>query len=278
MILSRRIIMLKGLPASGKTTWAKQQPGHKRVNKDDLRAMLDCSEHSKENEQFVLKVRNFIVEEAMRCNLPVIVDDTNIMPYHEETLREIAKKHNAPFEVKIFDVPIEVCIERDSKREHPVGAKVIQEMASKHMIVERYLDEEGRAECVICDIDGTIAKMVDRGPYDWQKVGNDHPVQKVIDVVLKASDRRDLIFLSGRDGSCEQITQAWLQQHIMRPFKLYMRNADDNRKDVIIKKELFNEHVAGRYNVACVFDDRDQVVKLWRDMGLQCFQVNYGNF
>ena len=49
-----KLIMTKGLPASGKSTWAKQylddNPGTKRVNKDDLRAMLDNGKWSKRNE------------------------------------------------------------------------------------------------------------------------------------------------------------------------------------------------------------------------------------
>jgi predicted ABC-type ATPase len=64
------LYMTKGLPGSGKTTWAKEMVSKskgsvKRVNKDDLRAMLDAGEWSKENEKFVLKVRDFIIEKAL---------------------------------------------------------------------------------------------------------------------------------------------------------------------------------------------------------------------
>jgi hypothetical protein len=52
----------------------------------------------------------------------------------------------------------------------------------------------------------------------------------------------------------------------------------DMRKDAVIKQELFDKYVAGKYNVLFVLDDRNQVVDFWRSIGLTCFQVNYGNF
>ena len=59
--------MLKGLPASGKSTYAKKlaNKGWTRVNKDDLRAMLNDGKWSRSNEKFVLKVRDFIVADAL---------------------------------------------------------------------------------------------------------------------------------------------------------------------------------------------------------------------
>lgn len=60
---------------------------------------------------------------------------------------------------------------------------------------------------------------------------------------------------------------------------LYIRKAKDFRKDAIIKRELYEAHIKGRYDVLMVLDDRDQVVKMWRqELGLPCLQVDYGNF
>ena len=91
------LIMLKGLPASGKTTYAKKMIDEapknsiKRVNKDDLRAMIDNGTWSKGNEKFILVVRDNIVMEALITGKHIIVDDTNLVPKHEERLRELAK-------------------------------------------------------------------------------------------------------------------------------------------------------------------------------------------
>lgn len=133
-----KIIMLQGLPASGKSTWAKrfvlEHPNHKRVNKDDLRAMLDAGKYSKTNEKFVLKIRDILIREALLERKSVIVDDTNFHPSHEHQVRKIAHEleqkiqHPIGFEIRIFDTPVEECIRRDMQRPHPVGERVIRSM------------------------------------------------------------------------------------------------------------------------------------------------------
>jgi len=50
------------------------------------------------------------------------------------------------------------------------------------------------------------------------------------------------------------------------------------RKDVIIKQEIYEEHIKDKYDVLFVMDDRNQVVEFWRSIGLTCFQVAEGNF
>jgi hypothetical protein len=87
-----------------------------------------------------------------------------------------------------------------------------------------------------------------------------------------------VILLSGRDESCREETDKWLDRWGIFYDQLIMRTANDNRKDSIIKEELFNEHIKNKYNIHAVFDDRDQVVAVWRKLGLKCFQVEYGHF
>lgn len=136
--------------------------------------------------------------------------------------------------------------------------------------------------CVICDIDGTLAHMKDRGPFDWARVGTDEldeQVALVLEAVRAADEKYRIILLSGRDGSCEPETVAWLEEHWVDYDDLFMRTAGDNRKDSIIKRELYEKHIADKYNVLCVFDDRNQVVDMWRnELGLTCFQVAEGDF
>ena len=57
-----------------------------------------------------------------------------------------------------------------------------------------------------------------------------------------------------------------------------MRATGDNRNDAIVKNEIFDTYIRDKWNVVCVLDDRDRVVKRWRELGLACFQVNYGAF
>lgn len=133
----KTIYLTKGLPASGKTYWAKQKQGEDsnmvRINKDDLRAMLHNSVWSKGREQFVLEVRDMLIEKALKEGHNVIVDDTNFHPKHEVAIKNIAKQYDAKVEVIMFDTPFEVCLERDKVRPNSVGEAVIRDMYERYV-------------------------------------------------------------------------------------------------------------------------------------------------
>lgn len=88
----------------------------------------------------------------------------------------------------------------------------------------------------------------------------------------------EIIFMSGRSDEFREVTEEWLDMHGFGDHELHMRAHGDQRKDSIVKHELFWNEVADRYNVIGAVDDRNQVVDLWRSMGITCFQVNYGDF
>ena len=88
-----------------------------------------------------------------------------------------------------------------------------------------------------------------------------------------------VILFSGRDETCRNLTQEWLIENGVHYDDLFMRPKNDNRKDSLVKKELYEQHIKESYDVLFVLDDRNQVVDMWRkDLDLPCFQVNYGNF
>ena len=60
--------------------------------------------------------------------------------------------------------------------------------------------------------------------------------------------------------------------------QLHMRKKGDMRKDAVIKKEMFEKHVKNNFNVCFIFDDRQLVVEMWREMGITCLQVAPGDF
>jgi len=296
-----KLIMTKGLPASGKSTWAKSMGGYKRINKDDLRAMLDNGKWSGANEKFVLEIRDFLVQHALINGFNVIVDDTNLHPKHEERLKQIVKDYNQQilmpgkkplweFEIKDFtDVPIEVCIERDLKRPNSVGEKVIRNMYKQFLAPkpEPIVSDPKLPLCIICDIDGTLAKMGDRSPYDWSKVGLDTLNFSVANVLntYKALDAQNplweetrIIIVSGRDSICRTETKRWLEENCIEYHHLFMRKKGDNRDDRIVKKEIYETKIKGKANVLFVLDDRNKVVEMWRSLGLTCLQVAEGDF
>lgn len=293
-----KLYFLTWLPASGKSTWAKEQValnphGTVRVNKDDLRAMCHNSVWGKDNEKLICKIRDDIILEAIDSGRNVIVDDTNFEPKHLESIKQVVSISHHPEQVtieeKFFDVPFEECMVRDAKRgDKSVGAEVIKAMYDKYLkpIEEQQMVEfeqdPSLPDCVIVDIDGTVAKMNGRGPHEYHRVSEDLPQKDIIDLVhILHNSGNKIIFLSGRKPSCKNDTNNWLYKNYLylRDSELYMReDENDNRKDFIFKEEAYNKYIKGKYYVKYVLDDRDQVVQLWRRLGLRCLQVANGDF
>lgn len=292
-----KMILTRGIPGSGKTSWAKDQKGFIRINRDDIRAMLfSVILYSKEQEEQVTTIQHSALKAALKAGQNVIIDDTNLNNKFVRQLMKIGQSFGAEVGFKDFtDVPLEVCIDRDINRDRIVGASIITKFYNDRIKgrklplpiptlptynVQPVVPQAGLREVVICDIDGTVAKMVDRGPYDWKRVGEDNPVQDVLDTVYSMElAGYKILFTSGRDGVCRTETNDWLLENYEGIYwELLMRAEKDNRPDWIIKAEIFDQEIRGKYNVRMVFDDRDQVVQMWRRMGLTVSQVAEGDF
>lgn len=295
------VIICKGLPASGKSTFAREwveedKKNRVQVEKDQIRKMSELFEggkynHRRGDESIVLKERDRQIHSALVKGKSVISSDTNLVQKRVAQITNIAKKYNAEVTVKSFlDVPLKDLIERDKKREDPVGEQVIREMF--HKLVKTmptyYRWVEGREICVISDIDGTLTRgPKNRSPYDWSKVGNDaiNPATSaILDGISFIHGRNGVgevktFLFSGRDSVCRPETEEWLERHDIEYDALYMRDQDDSRNDALIKKELFDKHIRDKYNVLFVLDDRPRVCDMWRDeLGLNVFQIGDVNY
>ncbi len=276
----------RGLPGSGKTTWSKlvqsQYPDTLVVCKDDLRAMLNDSKFSKSNERLVLKIRDDIIVSAVAAHRPIIVCDTNLDDKHLEHIRQLVGG-SATIEIKDFTaIPVDECIARDLVRANSVGEQVIRKMYNRYLAPElpkRQLDPRLR-NAIICDLDGTLALLNGRDPYDASTCEQDKinsPIYRVVAGMM--ADGHVLIVTSGRSEEHREQTERWLTSVALTDYEmLLMRPVGDTRKDATVKEEMFRQHIDGKYNVVCVFDDRDSVVRLWRSLGLTCLQVAEGAF
>ena len=311
------VIATVGIPASGKSTWSKEQvndkpdrPNYARVNRDDFRLMLKNAQMCDPKIENIISTLSFQAIDALLAKgVNVIVDNTHLKPEYLEALAEHVK-YKANFRVQLFDTSLEKAIEYDKLRDKKVGEQVIRKMwkdyrslVDSHDNAKVFNPRKKQTEihknpvfdpnlefAVLCDLDGTLAHMNGkRGPFDWLKTDVDD-----LDEVVAMSIRdhmalgHKIIFMSGRSEEGRKPTEEWLEFYGFKYHALYMRKktyvngagieVPDFRKDNIIKEELYNEHVKGKFNVRHVYDDRQQVVDMWRKLGIKVYQVAKGDF
>lgn len=133
---------------------------------------------------------------------------------------------------------------------------------------------------MVCDIDGTLALIGDRNPYDWRNSKEDL-LNSPVAVVLHGLHATGLavVYVSGRPEEARPITQRWLDLRVGIWGELHLRADGDGRRDAIVKREIYETAIRPRFDVQLVLDDRSQVVEMWRsDLHLPCFQVAAGDF
>lgn len=136
---------------------------------------------------------------------------------------------------------------------------------------------DGKEDVFIFDIDGTLAKHVNRGPFEENKVLTDELITPVAKVLHCLKRDYGVIFVSGRTDGCREDTIKWIAREIgIHNPTLFMRKKGDSRKDSVIKKEIYDEHIVPYYNIVGVFDDRLQVCRWLYEEGIFCFNVNQG--
>jgi predicted ABC-type ATPase len=307
-----QIWLTYGLPASGKSSWAKQQVEDSnvktvRVNMDDIRSMLGfgiCGvlPWSKELENTALMVQDQAILSAVKAGKDVIVDNTHI----EEKMPKRIKRlfdGDVTFRVKDFTgVSVSDCIFYDNRRGllggHSVGADVIRKMAGrlsspKWSLTEKYMNDvvlsplyvpdQSKPLAIVYDLDGTVARHDHRSPYDYSRLDTDGLHTEIADIISKYSnyDGYFALALSGRPDVDNNRVQTldWLYRKDVPCDHLFMRPADmlkDNDADV--KQFLFDTHIRDNFNVEFWLDDRDRVVRRLRKLGIKVLQVADGDF
>jgi len=198
---------------------------------------------------------------------------------------------------KAFPVDVEECVARDASRSQICGEEVIRRMYERyvkgkgilkdnqyyyppHTITEPANQDATLRHAVICDLDGTAANIDWRNPYDASKCDQDPPVDAVIELVVAMRNAgHDLVFVSGREDKFYEQTVKFLDAHVGGQYNLFMRKEGDKRKDTIVKREIYENHIMDKWYVKFVVDDRPAVVRMWRyDLGLFVLAVNDKEF
>lgn len=309
--------ILRGIPASGKSThayeWLREAPRRFRSNRDDMRMRLfGRYVLPKEDEDAITDIQHGEISLHLRNGIDVIVDDTNLRAATVKDLLKIAHKAGADVEHMDFPIDVNVAVQRNAERAakggHDVPEPVIRSFYDRYLdkgkfpefpsITEEDMDivpveyTPGLPEAYLVDIDGTVAHGYFEEPsknhkngrrrkaFEWDRVGEDDPALNVIQTVNSLRNAGEkIIFMSARKDICFEETYAWIVDHFgWEPEHLYMRRTNDDRPDNITKSEMFDKNIRGKFNIIACFDDRDKVVKQYREMGLTVYQVAYGDF
>ncbi len=300
--MTKKLVVLCGISGSGKSTYAHKQFTENPlttvvVNRDKIRELLfGYTEESIKDyylrpdlgklEKQVTLFEDTLIHDGLNLGKTVIVDATHLTVAYLKRYEFF----NVPIEYVYFDVFVTEALDRDSKRTRQVGKDVITVQYHRFRSLERLSNftpitfEQCKSlpTAILYDIDGTIAKMHNRSAYDWKRVGEDKTIDEVVATIdyiaeLDRENRPKVIICTGRDGICLEETEDWLMDNGIHYDEIFIREEGDQRPDYIVKEEMWRE-IAKNYYIKAMYDDRNQVVRRARALGLKVFQVEYGNF
>lgn len=301
-----KLLILVGAPGSGKSTFARYflrtEDNWIRVNRDDFRLMqFGDSLMIPFYEERISKMVEASVLTLLKSDTNVIIDATNTSL---RTIQDMIHTYTeyADISFKVFDLPVNELVKRCDKRYEETGKFISKSVVERNVAnlkhtLEKFdfapiprkvqvattsyaTQDKNLPKAVICDLDGTLSLLNGRDPYNAATCDNDL-LNEPVAAALKMAKRRgyQVILLSGREDKFREPTVRFLDKHQIGYDLLLMRTSNDFRKDNIIKRELFEGEIQGKYFVEFLLDDRNQVVDMWRkDLHLPCFQVNYGDF
>lgn len=298
----KQLIVTVGCPGSGKSTWAqeycKTRPGWYVVNRDNIRVGLmgitnrNEYKYSKAREQIVTDTAKMQIMAIMakESTKGVIVADTNLNENRRDDFKNLAGVEGWSYHEEVFDVPWLELLKRNLHRgEGAVPVDVLRQMFWKfceYKGMPVYNGTPGKPKAVIFDVDGTLAKMVGRSPYDLEKCGTDYPNPMVVSYAKMLHDQGyKIIVVSGRESGTKDeptryydLTSKWIEEQSIHADDHLQRAQGDSRSDMIVKEEIFWRDIAPYYDVKLAVDDRAQVVEMWRRIGVECWQVDHGDF
>ena len=301
-----KLLILVGAPGSGKSTFARYflrtEDNWIRVNRDDFRLMqFGDSLMIPFYEERISKMVEASVLTLLKSDTNVIIDATNTSL---RTIQDMIHTYTeyADIRLKVFDLPLDELVKRCDKRYEETGKFISKSVVERNVAnlkhtLEKFdfapiprkvqvattsyaTQDKNLPKAVICDLDGTLSLLNGRDPYNAATCDNDL-LNEPVAAALKMAKQRgyQVILLSGREDKFREPTVRFLDKHQIDYDLLLMRTSNDFRKDNIIKRELFESEIQGKYFVEFLLDDRNQVVDMWRkDLHLPCFQVNYGDF
>lgn len=304
------LILTRGIPGSGKTTWAKKLVADNpdtmvRVNRDDLRF-----EHygkyviSKKQERQITVIQQQRVREALASGKDAVVDDTNASPMALSGWRNVAEEFDGKVQMKFqdFNVDPQECIRRDNQRraqgQRGTGKQVIESFANRALDRNGKLKpipahiaapiktpppSEERPNGVIFDMDGTLCdvRMVrhhvrgkDRNFHAFHTESEFCPPNLHVLEMAKDLEGTDVkvVIVTAREERYRALTERWLNKHGVEYDELITRPYGDQRPDYETKKEILDK-LSKHYRIVHAVDDNPNVLQLWRENDIAITEV-----
>ena len=306
----KHVILTRGIQGSGKSTWAmtwvKSDPKHRiRINWDCLRNMFgEYWVEDREKLDVISDMTDAFLKAPMEKGWDIVIDNMNLSPkswkYAQDKIDEYNKIHTKyQYELQFkdfFDVTLEECIRRDSLRPNPIGEAVLRRTYRQYRtfiateLSKKYVNglkkyDKTKKNCILVDMDATLCFNTTGRPFFGhgaaEGMKDDIPCMEICHLVNNyiLDDSVEVIILTGREDTPEirKATEQWLNEHLIGNVdKILMRPLHDNQKGQDCKLNIYKTFVEPKYNVLFVLEDSSKVVKMWRDNGIVCLQVNDG--
>jgi len=298
------LILTVGPPGCGKTIWATlyvENHKAKRVNRDDLRAMMQNKTYNSRDEKVIRRIRDYIVESWLEQGFDVVLDDTNLDPGVFDEMKKIARRVG-DVRVREHIVQIErgICWYNNTHRPNAVPEGDWNALWLKYThfqphddylspprglqreLAAKRFEETDRPLGIIVDIDNTLAlHPTGRSPYDHTKISEDIPNTALMGMLtaLRETHGYKIFLVTGRSEAAREATEKWLSDHNFDYDNMYMRPLDEaDTKDYIIKRAAYETHIKPNYYIVGVYEDREQTTADWRDLGLPVYQIDFGRY
>lgn len=306
------LILTRGVPASGKSTWAKkwveQDPRNRvRINRDDIRMemygkyvlLTPEGKTDVEAEEAVTAEEQRRLNHALGAGKSVVVDNTNLNMRFLKPYFTAAKRFKVKMGHKDFPISMQEAMKRNRQRDRVVPDRVIQRMYS-------YLGPQGefqlfpgsypvkqiqvpktREKAIGFDMDGTLTAVHSIRHYVQRPKGKQRdfdsfhrnslfcpPNDAIVEMLQDAHEAGfKVIITTARGEAYRDVTQAWLDKHNIPYENIFMREPGDMRPDYEVKKDMFDKYVNPHYDLVRQVDDNPQAVQAWVEKGVAVTEV-----
>lgn len=299
---SRRLTVLQGLPASGKSSAARKAqaatPGRVAViNNDGLSEQLtgvSYADNIKRMAKLLSRVRRTMIVEALKTPeiTLIIIDNTNLNSDLLEEYKRLAEAFGVEFVVEdsFLSVPVDECIRRDSLRVHPVGEEVILRMSKAAKTRGRvpgfmpgYVSAESKQElpkAIIIDLDPVLRWLRNATVQDWANIYRrklPSPAIELVKVFKEAG--MHVIGVTSLSEQYAPEANVWVNLHVIPGMQLHMHSLSDSNRSMMSKHSAYYNDIKPFYDVVGVIGEKEEVVHVWKNIaGLPTYQISFGDF